>query len=154
MKRLYTILSIAIGAATLLLTACEFHWDYFDWTITPETEIVEIPKEGGIYHLRAFEREEVATTRMIENNMYKCCRYRLIMGDIVGEPTHLDYIPIDFEVPANESGTERNVTLEISKSKEFHCTDEQMFGSICDEADLSDDNWEEWQAVWFGVQEG
>ena len=105
-----------------------------------------------------FEREKVGTTRMIdiENDIYKCCRYRLNLGDNIRESVHLDYIPFSFEVPANNSNAERDVVLEISKAKDFHLSDdgEYLDSGVCDNADTSEDNWEEWQIVWRGVQEG
>lgn len=56
---------------------------------------------------------------------------------------------LGFEVPANENGAERRVTLELSKAKDFHMSLDE-----CDAADLSEEDWEEWQAVWLGVQAG
>ena len=105
-----------------------------------------------------FEREKVGVTRAvdIENDIYKCYRYRINLGDNIGESVHYDYIPLKFEVPSNESDTERDVVLEISKAKEFHLSDDGKYldSGVCDNADASEEYWEEWQIVWRGVQAG
>ena len=46
--------------------------------------------------------------------------------------------------------------LEISKAKEFHLSDDGKYldSGVCDNADASEEYWEEWQAVWQGVQAG
>ena len=142
--------------ASMAFASCESN--LYDWDVMPATEIVQIPQEGGIYHFMGFEREKVGTTRMIdiENDIYKCCRYRLNLGDIICGSVHQDYIPLSFEVPANISYAERDVVLEISKAKDFHLSDDGKYldTDVCDNADSSEDNWEEWQIVWRGVQEG
>jgi hypothetical protein len=142
--------------AVISLTSCRSN--LYDWEYIPETQIVHIPQEGGIYHFMGFEREKVGVTRAvdIENDIYKCYRYRINLGDNIGESVHHDYIPLKFKVPANESNAERDVTLEISKAKEFHLSDDGKYldSGVCDETDLSEDNWEEWQTVWRGVQAG
>ena len=144
LSRLKKCMLMAI--AVLSLASCYSY--LFDWEVTPEDEIVQIPQEGGIYHFGEFEIECVGTTRVIRpGEDYKCFRYRLNVGDTIGESEHGQDLSVTFEVPANESGTERDVTLEISKAKEFHLKMEMH-----DEADLSEDNWEEWQTVWRGVQ--
>ena len=105
-----------------------------------------------------FEREKVGVTRAvdIENDIYKCYRYRINLGDNIGESVHHDCIPLKFKVPANESNAERYVTLEISKAKEFHLSDDGKYldSGVCDNADTSEEYWEEWQIVWRGVQAG
>lgn len=145
-----------LAVASVVLAACESN--LYDWMAIPESEIVEIPQEGGVYHFMGFEREKVGTTRMIdiENDIYKCCRYRLNLGDNIGESVHLDYIPFSFEVPANNSNAERVVVLEISKAKDFHLSDDGKYldSGVCDNADTSEEYWEEWQTVWRGVQAG
>lgn len=142
--------------AVISLTSCRSN--LYDWEYIPETQIVHIPQEGGIYHFMGFEREKVGVTRAvdIENDIYKCYRYRINLGDNIGESVHHDYIPLKFIVPANESNAERDVTLEISKAKEFHLSEDGKYldSNVCDEANLSEDNWEDWQTVWRGVQAG
>ena len=142
--------------AAISLTSCRSN--LYDWEYIPETQIVHIPQEGGIYHFMGFEREKVGVTRAvdIENDIYKCYRYRINLGDNIGESVHNDYIPLKFKVPANENNAERDVTLEISKAKKFHLSDDGKYldSDVCDETDLSEDNWEEWQTVWRGVQAG
>lgn len=142
--------------ACVELAACESN--LYDWDAIPESEILEIPQEGGVYHFMGFEREKVGTTRMIdiENDIYKCCRYRLNLGDNIGESVHLDYIPFSFEVPANNSNAERDVVLEISKAKDFHLSDDGKYldSGVCDNADSSEECWGEWQTIWRGVQSG
>ena len=135
-----------MAIAIMSLTSC--HSFLFDWETTPEDEIVQIPQEGGIYDFAEFELEYVGTTKVINREqIYKCYRYRLNVGDNIGKSEHEQDLVITFEVPANESGTERNVTLEISKAKEFH-----LSMDMHDKADLSEGSWEEWQTVWRGVQ--
>lgn len=130
------------------LASCQSY--LFDWEVTPETEIVQIPQEGGIYHFYNFELECIGTTRVIRpGEAYKCYRYRLNVGDDIGKSEHGRDYSITFEVPANEDDTERNVTLEISKAKEFH-----LSMDMHDKADLSEENWKEWQTVWRGIQAG
>lgn len=145
MKRLFCVI---LFFTAMTLTSC-FSYLY-DWEATPETDIVQIPQEGGRYYFDNFESEKVGKTRMYDpGKILKCMRYRLVLGEEVGESFHNYDLPLGFDVPANESDTERRVTLEISKATDFHlCSD------ACDEADLSEDSWEEWQAVWFGVQAG
>ena len=138
---------VTMAFATILLASC--HSYLFDWEATPEDEVVQIPREGGIYGFAAFEVECVGTTRVIHPaEAYKCYRYRLNVGDNIGQSEHGRDFSITFEVPSNESGIERNVTLEISKAKEFH-----LSMDMHDKADSSEDNWEEWQTVWRGLQE-
>ena len=137
-----------MAVAAISLTSC--HSYLFDWEVTPETEIVQIPQEGGIYDFAEFELEYAGTTRVINReHTYKCYRYRLNVGDNIGKSEHDSEPYITFEVPANETGAERDVTLEISKAKEFH-----LAQGTHDNADLSEENWEEWQTVWRGVQAG
>ena len=154
MKAIYYFLILVV--ACVVLAACEFN--LYDWDAIPESEIVEIPQEGGVYYFMGFEREKVGTTRMIdiENDIYKCCRYRLNLGDNIGESEHLDYIPFSFEVPANNSYAERDVVLEISKAKDFHLSDDGKYldTDVCNNADTSEECWGEWQTVWRGVQAG
>ena len=142
--------------AVISLTSCRSN--LYDWEYIPETQIVHIPQEGGIYHFMGFEREKVGVTRAvdIENDIYKCYRYRINLGDNIGESVHYDYIPLKFEVPSNESDTERDVVLEISKAKEFHLSDDGKYldSGVCDKADASEEYWDEWQIVWRGVQAG
>lgn len=147
MKKFLVIFILAL-VASLAFTSCYAY--LIDWEATPETEVVLIPKEGGTYFFENFESEKVGTTRMYDpGKILKCMRYRLNLGAEVGESFHDNGMPLRFEVPANESGAERTVTLEISKAKDFHMSLDE-----CDAADLSEDSWEEWQAVWLGVQAG
>ena len=157
MKISNCLMKIAVMVfAVISLTSCRSN--LYDWEYIPETQIVHIPQEGGIYHFMGFEREKVGVTRAvdIENDIYKCYRYRINLGDNIGESVHYDYIPLKFEVPSNESDTERDVVLEISKAKEFHLSDDGKYldSGVCDNADSSEEYWEEWQAVWRGVQAG
>lgn len=142
--------------AVISLTSCRSN--LYDWEYIPETQIVHIPQEGGVYHFMGFEREKVGITRAfdIENDIYKCYRYRINLGDNIGGSVHHDYIPLEFEVPANESNAERDVTLEISKAKEFHLSDDGKYldSGVCDNADTSEEYWEKWHVVWQGVQAG
>ncbi len=141
----------AIVITVMSLTSC--YSILFDWEVIPQTEIVQIPQEGGTYDFKGFEKEQVGTTRMYDpGKINVCMRYRLIVGEDIGEVVHDDYLYIEFEVPANQSGIERNVTLEISKAKNFHLSEDGK-SKVCDQTDLSDENWEEWQTVWRGVQE-
>lgn len=145
MKRLFYI---AISLAAMAFTSCYSY--LIDWEATPETDIVQIPKAGGRYYFMNFESEKVGTTRMYDpGKILKCMRYRLILGEEIGAICHDHDMTLGFDVPANESGEERRVTLEISKAADFH-----LSSDACDEADSSEENWEEWQAVWFGVQAG
>ena len=77
------------------------------------------------------------------------------MGDNIGESVHHDNIPLKFEVPANNSNAERDVVLEISKAKDFHLSDDGKYfdPNVCNIANLSEDNWTEWQLVWRGIQD-
>ena len=150
MKR---VLLLACAIVVMSFTACKlFFFDdhLYDWTIIPETEVVQIPCEGGTYHFDGLDSEFVGTTRFEPGEWYKCLRYRLRLEEEVGQVIHFEadyWKPINFEVPANESGAERNVTLEISKAVDFHSSRKE-----CDLADLSEESWEEWLAVWFGIQ--
>ncbi len=153
MKRL---LGVAIVIVAMVSTSCLLFIldDYlYDWEITPETEVVQIPQEGGTYYFEGLEAEFVGTTRFQPGELYKCLRYRLILGDASGQVFHFKaydgMTSINIEVPANESGAERNVTLEISKAVDFHSNRKEH-----NAADGSEESWEEWQAVWFGIQEG
>ena len=129
---------VTMAFATMSLASC--HSYLFDWEVTPENEIVQIPREGGIYYFGEFEIECVGTTRVINHGeTYKCYRYRLNVGDNIGKSEHGRDLSITFEIPANESGIERNVVLEISKAKEFH-----LSMDMHDKADSSEDTWEEW----------
>lgn len=157
MKISNCLMKIAVMVfAVISLTSCRSN--LYDWEYIPETQIVHIPQEGGIYHFMGFEREKVGVTRAvdIENDIYKCYRYRINLGDNIGESVHYDYIPLKFEVPSNESDTERDVVLEISKAKEFHLSDDGKYldSGVCDKADASEEYWDEWQIVWRGVQAG
>ena len=143
MKRLSGILFALMAMA---FTSC--YADLIDWEATPETDIVQIPQEGGRYYFENFESKKVGTTRIYDpGKILKCMRYRLILGEEVGTIIHDNGMPLGFEVPANENGAERRVTLELSKAKDFHMSLDE-----CDEADLAEESWEEWQAVWFGIQ--
>lgn len=145
MKRLFFAI---IALAAMAFTSCYAY--LIDWEATPETDIVQIPQEGGRYYFENFESKKVGTTRMYDpGKILKCMRYRLILGEEVGTIIHDNGMPLGFEVPANENDTERRVTLELSKAKDFHMSLDE-----CDAADLSEEDWEEWQAVWFGVQAG
>lgn len=132
--------------ATMSFASC--YSCLFDWEAIPEDEVVQIPQEGGIYYWGDFEVECVGTTRVIRpGEAYKCFRYRLNVGDNIGKSEHAQDLSVSFEIPANESGIERNVTLEISKAKDFH-----LKTDMHDKADSSEDNWEEWKIVWRGIQ--
>lgn len=148
MKILNRFLFAIAWVASLAFTSCEVY--LYDWEATPETEVVQIPQEGGVYQFDNFQSEFVGKTRFEPGEAYKHLRYRLILGGDVGKDVHTHGgTYINFEVPANENGAERRVTLELSKAKDFHMSLDE-----CDVADLSEENWEEWQAVWFGVQAG
>lgn len=132
----------------MTFTSCEVY--LYDWDATPETEVVQIPQEGGVYQFDNFQSEFVGKTRFEPGQTYKHLRYRLILGGDVCKDVHTHGgTYINFEVPANENGAERRVTLEISKAVDFH-----LHSDSCDEADLAEESWEEWQAVWFGIQAG
>lgn len=147
--------AVMVFAATSLTSCFEY---LLDWEVTPQSEIVQIPQQGGIYYFSEFEYEQVGTTRSYDpGEIFKCYRYRLVLGDNIGDSLHSDKgYSLKFIVPANESNAERDVTLEISKAKEFHLSDDGKYldSDVCDETDLSEDNWEEWQTVWRGVQAG
>lgn len=151
----YTMMIAVMFFAIISLTSCRSN--LYDWECIPENQIVLIPQEGGIYHFMGFEREKVGTTRAvdIENDIYKCYRYRINLGDNIGESVHHDNIPLKFEVPANNSNAERDVVLEISKAKDFHLSDDGKYfdPNVCNIANLSEDNWNEWQLVWRGIQD-
>lgn len=142
--------------AAISFTSC---FEYLlDWEVTPQSEIVQVPQQGGTYYFSEFEYKQVGTTRAYDpGEIFKCYRYRLVLGDNIGDSLHSDqgYL-LKFIVPANESNTERNVVLEISKAKEFHLSDDGKYldSGVCDNADASEEYWEEWQAVWRGVQAG
>lgn len=143
------LLRVVFAMVALALTSC-FDPYLYDWEITPETEVVQIPQEGGTYYFEGLDAEFVGTTRFQPGELYKCLRYRLILGEEVGDNClYNNDMPLGFEVPANKSGTERNVMLEISKAVDFHFNSKEH-----NAADRSEDGWEEWQAVWFGVQAG
>ena len=146
------LMRVVFAMVALALTSC-WNWDPFlyDWEITPETEVVQIPYEGGTYYFEGLESVSVGTTRFNPGELYKCLRYRLILGEENGQVIHYKYSwdSICIEVPANESEVERNVILEISKAVDFHSNRREHKA-----ADLVEESWEEWQAVWFGVQAG
>ena len=142
--------------AAISFTSC---FEYLlDWEVTPQSEIVQVPQQGGTYYFSEFEYKQVGTTRAYDpGEIFKCYRYRLVLGDNIGDSLHSDQgYWLKFIVPANESNTERNVVLEISKAKEFHLSDDGKYldSGVCDNADASEEYWEEWQAVWRGVQAG
>ena len=142
--------------AAISFTSC---FEYLlDWEVTPQSEIVQIPQQGGTYYFSEFEYKQVGTTRAYDpGEIFKCYRYRLVLGDNIGDSLHSDQgYWLKFIVPANESNTERDVVLEISKAKEFHLSDDGKYldSGVCDNADASEEYWEEWQAVWQGVQAG
>lgn len=147
--------AVMVFAATSFTSCFEY---LLDWEVTPQSEIVQIPQQGGTYYFSEFEYKQVGTTRTYDpGEIFKCYRYRLVLGDNIGYSLHSDQgYSLEFTVPANESDTERDVTLEISKAKEFHLSDDGKYldSDVCDETDLSEDNWEEWQTVWQGVQAG
>ena len=148
-------IAVMFFAATSFTSCFEY---LLDWEVTPQSEIVQIPQQGGTYYFSEFEYEQVGTTRVYDpGEIFKCYRYRLVLGDNIGDSLHSDQgYSLKFIVPANESNAERDVTLEISKAKEFHLSDDGKYldSDVCDETDLSEDNWEEWQTVWRGVQAG
>ena len=142
--------------AAISFTSC---FEYLlDWEVTPQSEIVQVPQQGGTYYFSEFEYKQVGTTRAYDpGEIFKCYRYRLVLGDNIGDSLHSDQgYWLKFIVPANESNTERDVVLEISKAKEFHLSDDGKYldSGVCDNADASEEYWEEWQAVWQGVQAG
>ena len=142
--------------AAISFTSC---FEYLlDWEVTPQSEIVQVPQQGGTYYFSEFEYKQVGTTRAYDpGEIFKCYRYRLVLGDNIGDSLHSDQgYWLKFIVPANESNTERDVVLEISKAKEFHLSDDGKYldSGVCDNADASEEYWEEWQAVWRGVQAG
>ena len=63
-----------------------------------------------------FEQEKVGTTRTvdIEYNTYLCYRYRINLGDNIGES---DLLLLNLKF--HQMRAERNVILEISKAKCF-----------------------------------
>ena len=142
--------------AAISFTSC---FEYLlDWEVTPQSEIVQVPQQGGTYYFSEFEYKQVGTTRAYDpGEIFKCYRYRLVLGDNIGDSLHSDQgYWLKFIVPANESNTERDVVLEISKAKEFHLSADGKYldSGVCDNADASEEYWEEWQAVWRGVQAG
>ena len=142
--------------AAISFTSC---FEYLlDWEVTPQSEIVQVPQQGGTYYFSEFEYKQVGTTRAYDpGEIFKCYRYRLVLGDNIGDSLHSDQgYWLKFIVPANESDTERDVVLEISKAKEFHLSADGKYldSGVCDNADASEEYWEEWQAVWRGVQAG
>ena len=144
--------------AVIVLAAISFTSCYsilWDFEITPESQVVQVPQEGGQYYINALEWDIIGTTRVINpGETFKCYRYRLNLGNDVGDIIHSKEISIIIDVPANESGADRNISVEISKAINFHTSGNHLYGKICDEADLSENNWEEWQIVWNGVQAG
>lgn len=149
MKR---IIFAIVAFAAITLTSC--YSELYDWEAKPETEAVNIPKEGGIYVFDGFEYTKVGTTRGSEpNKVYKCYRYRLNFGEEKGEIYHNNAPRLEFVVPANQSGSLRTVVLEVSKALDFHITYNSPTGS-CSSADLIEECWGEWQSVWRGLQDG
>ena len=150
-KHIWRITVIAIAAITL--TSCySVLWDF---EVTPESQVVQVPQEGGQYYINALEWDIIGTTRVINpGETFKCYRYRLNLGNDVGDIIHSNEMSLVVDTPANESGAERNISVEVSKAINFHRSGNHLYGKICDEADLAEDNWEEWQTVWSGVQAG
>ena len=148
-------IAVMFFAATSFTSCFEY---LLDWEVTPQSEIVQIPQQGGIYYFSEFEYEQVGTTRAYDpGEIFKCYRYRLVLGDNIGDSLHSDQgYSLKFIVPANESNTERDVVLEISKAKEFHLSDDGKYldSGVCDNADASEEYWDEWQIVWRGRQAG
>ncbi|MBQ9137917.1 MAG: hypothetical protein IJX65_04710 [Alistipes sp.] len=147
---------IVVVATSILFTSC---FEYLlDWEVTPQTEIVQIPQQGGTYYFSEFEYEQAGTTRAYNpGEIFKCYRYRLVLGDNIGDSLHSNQTySLKFTVPANEGNAERDVVLEISKAKEFHLSEDGKYldASVCDNANTSEEHWEEWQTVWRGVQAG
>lgn len=77
MKRLSGIL---FALAAMAFTSCYAY--LFDWEATPETEVVQIPQEGGVYQFDNFQSEFVGKTRFEPGQTYKHLRYRLILGRV------------------------------------------------------------------------
>ena len=139
--------------AAISLTSCySILWDF---EVTPESQVVQVPPEGGQYYINALEWDIIGTTRVINpGETFKCYRYRMNVGNDVGDIIHSNKMSLIIDVPANESSADRNISVEISKAINFHTSGNHLYGKICDEADLSENNWEEWQTIWNGVQAG
>ena len=148
-------IAVMFFAATSFTSCFEY---LLDWEVTPQSEIVQVPQQGGTYYFSEFEYKQVGTTRAYDpGEIFKCYRYRLVLGDNIGDSLHSDQgYWLKFIVPANESNAERDVVLEISKAKEFHLSDDGKYldSGVCDNADASEEYWDEWQIVWRGRQAG
>lgn len=146
---------VAMVIASFSFVSCETI--IYDLGVIPQSSIVQIPQEGGTYTFIGFDIAPVESTRFRPGELFKCYRYRLTIGDNIGTMEHDHDSVIHFNVPANESDATRNVTLEVSLAKEHHIIGEywygdKWYGSACDNADTSEEHWEEWQVVWRGVQ--
>ena len=143
------LLRITTAAFALVsLTSCT---QFFDWEAIPNSSIVQIPQEGGTYNFSDFETWWVEDTRFEPGETYKCYRYRLQIGDKTTKEKHDNTMSIEFTVPANHSGTVRDVKLQISKAKKFHDTKLDTTGT-CWWADIWESQWEPWETVWQGRQ--
>ena len=142
---------LRFAVATLALVSLTSCAEYFDWEATPNATVVQIPQEGGVYCYDDFYTWLVEDTRFQPGEIYKCYRYRLMLGSSYTDEEHSSDMSIEFAVPANHSGKERDVKLQISKAKKFHDTKLDSTGR-CWWADRRESQWEEWKTVWQGVQ--
>ena len=139
---------VAVVVALLSLTSCT---QFYDWDAIPNSQVVQIPQEGGTYYFDDFDAWCAANTRFEPGSAYKCYRYRLVLGDKPTKEIHRNVMHINFTVPANHTGEVRDVKLQISKAKKFHDTKLDSTGK-CWWADIWDSQWEDWETVWQGVQ--
>ena len=145
-SRLLRLATIAF--ALVSLTSC---CEHFDWDAIPSSTIVKIPPKGGTYCYSDFDTWWVEPTRFEPGELYKCYRYRLQIGNETTKEKHDNTMSIEFTVPANHSGTVRDVKLQISKAKKFHDTKLDSTGT-CWWADIWESQWEPWETVWQGRQ--
>ena len=72
MKILNRFLFAIAWVASLAFTSCYAY--LIDWEATPETDIVQIPQEGGRYYFENFESKKVAQHEcMIRERFLSVC---------------------------------------------------------------------------------
>ena len=139
---------VAVIVALVSLTSCT---QFYDWDAIPNSQVVQIPQEGGTYKFSDFDTWWVEDTRFEPGETHKCYRYRLVLGDNPTKEIHRNVMHINFTVPANHTGEVRDVKLQISKAKKFHDTKLDSTGK-CWWADMWESQWGDWETVWQGVQ--
>ena len=148
---------LVLIALVVMINSC-FAKEYYEPAIShafPNNTI--IPAEGGDYYF--YVGYDLVQTKFQPPRAFKPIRFRVDIGDQTGEvyvfesdaaicgswpywlerPEEYDhYYPVYFNVPANDTASDRAVKLMVSVDRNY--------------SDAKKHDWESWNQVWKGLQ--